>query len=175
MRPARAAQRQNGRVGADRCRTFGRIEEKAACLVPARPSMAQLEADAGGIELPEPGAQQRRGFHRLGKHPPARSHERFLTQRLAPRAQSIGRKGLDRRAKARLGGSIAPQKCCQLFAMGQIEPAAPRQEKLAADGGHALVDGHGRTATGGNFRRHQAGGAATDDGDVLRQSSDHRY
>ncbi len=175
VRPARAAQRQNGCIGADLCRTFRRIEQMAAFCIPAHPPVAQLEANAGRIEAPEPGAQQRRCFHRPRKHPPARTDERLLAQLLAPGAQGIRRKGVDGGAQMRRGCAVARKKSVEIFAVREIEPAAPCEQELAANRRHALVDGDGCAATGGNLGCHQAGRATTNDGDFFRQSVRHRY
>ena len=84
----------------------GRIEQKAPCLVPADPAMPQLEADARGIEPPQPGAQQRRGLHRPSETP-ARSSRRTCPGP-APRTRRAGRRGGNASIAARRCGAAAP-------------------------------------------------------------------
>ena len=56
---------------------------------------------------------------------------------------------------------------CQILAMGQIEPASPGHEHLAAEGGHPVVERDREARLCQSFGRHQTGGAAADDGDTI--------
>ena len=47
------------------------FEQQAAALAPADPAMPELELHTRGREPPQPRTQQRRRFHRFGKHPAA--------------------------------------------------------------------------------------------------------
>ena len=84
----------------DDARSVRRFKQQAALLVPAGPAVAQRELHAHRIEPPQPCAQQRRGLERFGKHPAAGADEGRLPQRLAPCAQRVRRKRLDRGARA---------------------------------------------------------------------------
>ena len=115
LRPAGAAEGQDGGVDLDRRCAGRRREHERPRVVPAGPSMSQLEGDTCRIEAPEPRAQQRRGLHRLGKHAPARADERLLSQRFAPRAHRGRRERLDRRPEQRLGGAVAGEEPLQVL------------------------------------------------------------
>ena len=139
-RPARAAERQHQRVGMDRHAAFRRLEQHAAALVPADPMVAQLKAHAGGIEPPQPGAQQRRGLERFREHAAARSDEGLLAEALAPGAHRGGRKRLDRGAQPRRRLAVAGEEALQVLAVGEIEAAAPGQQEFPPDRRHPVVD-----------------------------------
>lgn len=62
--------------------------------------------------------------------------------------------------------AIALEKLLQRFAVGEIEAAASREEKLATYRRHTLVDSNARTTRRQNFSRHQPRGTGTDDGDI---------
>jgi hypothetical protein len=66
----------------------------------------------------------------------------------------------------RLGGAIAGEQAQNVFAVGEIEPAAAGEQEFAADRRHPIMDGDARAALHEDFRRHQSGGAAANDGDV---------
>ena len=53
----------------------------------------------------------------------------------------------------------------QRLAVGQIEPAAPGHQQLAARRRHRVIDRHAGAALRQHLGRHQAGGTGTDDGD----------
>ena len=166
LRPAGAAERQDGGVGLGGHAAVRRRERERPRIVPAGPSMPQLEGDARRIEAPQPGAQQRRGLHGFRKHPAARADERFLPQRLAPGAQRRRRKRLDRRPQPSLGGAVAAEQPRQVLAVREVQPAAPRQQKLAPERRHPVVHRDARAAADEHLRRHQPGRTAADDGDV---------
>src|SRR6202171_530021 len=94
--------------------------------------MAQLKWHAHRIEPTEPRAQQRRCLEGFRKNAPAGADEGRLPQRLAPGTQGIRRECRDRSFKLRHRCAIAPEKFGQRLAVGQVEPATPRHQKLAA-------------------------------------------
>src|SRR6201982_296688 len=54
--------------------------------------------------------------------------------------------------------------------MGEIEPAAPGHQEFAAGRRHGVIHRHAAAALRQRFRRHQPGGAGTDDGGIHGQS-----
>ena len=166
-RPACAAERQHGRAGFDRALAVGRLKRQTAVVVPAGPAVAQRELHAHGIQPPQPRPQQRRGLERFRKHPAAGADEGRLPQRFAPFAQGIRRKCLDRGREMRHRFAVAREKCRQRFAVGQIEPAAPGHQELAAGGRHRVIDGDAGAALRQHLGRHQPGRTGADDGDVV--------
>src|SRR5258705_4909906 len=50
---------------------------------------------------------------------------------------------------------------------GQLGAARTRQQKLAADGWHRIVNGDSRSAAHEHVTRHQAGGPAPDNRDII--------
>ncbi len=165
-RPACSAQGKHGGIRMDRDAALRAVELEIAVGVPTVPVVTQLEGDAGRSEAPEPGTQQRRSLHRLREHPPARSDERGLAKSLAPGAQVRGRKSFDGRSKTWFGIAVASEQARELFAVRKIETAAAGEQELAPDRRHPIVDGHACPAAGDHLGRHQAGGTATDDGNV---------
>src|SRR5262249_54297311 len=134
----------------------------------------ELEYDSSRIETPQPGAQQWRRLHRLGKHPLARPDKGFLAKALAPRAQPCGRERFDRRPQAGRGISVAGDEALELLAVCQIEAATAPNRALAPDRRHPLVDGPPRAGAGQPLGGHQAGRAAADDGNVKAADTGHR-
>ena len=161
-RPARAAQRQQRGVRPDRPLALGCCKTQGAVRVPSGPIVTQGEAHAPRIQPTQPSPQQRRGLERLRKHPPARADKSRLPKSFAPRPQSLRRKRLDRRAQARLRGTIARQKYIQRLAMGEIEAATPGHQEFARDGWHAIIHRHPHAGTRDGFRRHQPGRTGAD-------------
>ena len=143
-----------------------RLESQRAVIGPAGPAMARLEHDAGGIEPPEPGTQQRRCFQAFRKHPPARSDECLLPQPFTPRAQLCGRKRLDRTAQMRRRGAVASKKRIKRLRMGEIEPAAPGEQEFASRRRHAVEHRDVGAALRHHLGGHQPGRSRPNDRDV---------
>ena len=161
-RPARTAERQHHGIGVNADTPLRRIKYRIALFVPADPMMTQLECDTGVAEPPQPRAQQRRGLERLGKHAAARSDEGVLAEPLAPGAHGGRRKRFDRGAQMRHRRAVAQQKRTEIFAVGEIEAAAPGQQEFSADRRHAVIDGDAHAALRQHLGRHQAGRPGTD-------------
>src|SRR5712691_6913980 len=128
--------------------------------------MARLERHTHGGKTAEPGPQQGRRLHGFRKHAAARSHEGRLAKLGAEGAQVVGGKRFDCGPDVRLGVSVAAQELVERFAVRQIETATTRQQKLAADGRHLVVDGDARAAAHKHVARHQAGRPASDNRDM---------
>src|SRR5258708_18258515 len=62
--------------------------------------------------------------------------------------------------------AITAEQALEVFAMGQVEAAAARQQELASNRWHAFIDDDGRAAAGQFLARHQSGRAAADHGNV---------
>ena len=129
--------------------------------------MAQCEADTGGIEPPQPSAQQRRGLERLREHAAARSDEGLLAEALTPGANRGWRKRLDRGTQARRGVAVAGEEALHVLAVGEIEAAAPGQQELAPDRWPSVIHRDARAMVRQHLGRHQPGRARADNGDVL--------
>ena len=127
-------------------------------LAPAEPAVAQGKAHAELIEPLQPGAQERRGLQRFRKDPPAGADKGFLSKLPGPGAQSLGGKGLDRGAQARRGRPIAREELIELLAMGEIQPAPPRQQEFPPDRGHPFVNRDIGAAARHDLGGHQARG-----------------
>ncbi len=87
------------------------------------------------------------------------------------RRSASGGKAVDRRRKLRHRPAVARKKCRQRLAVGQVESTPPRQQKLAADGWHGVIDRDTGTALRQHFGCHQAGGPGADDGDWISGKS----
>ena len=173
-RPARAAERQHGRVGGDDLVPVRRDEYQTSGRVPSAPAAARAEGDAGAGEARQPGAQQRRGFHRFRKNAAAGADERRLPERFAPGAHRLRRQRLDGRQQAVPRAAVARQEIGQLLAVGEVEAAAPGQQELPPERGHAVVDRDAGAAGGQHLGRHQSGGPAPDHGDAATRVVRHR-
>ena len=161
-RPARAAKRKHGRlrsVGDDVAVGPGESER---AVLPSDEAVTHCEGDALALQPAQPCAQQRRRFHRLGKHPATAADESLLSQRLAPGTHAPRRKHFDRGTQLFVRRAVAAQEVLQRFAVGEIEPAATGQQELASHRRHAVVDGDGYPGAGEPLGRHQAGGAPAD-------------
>jgi hypothetical protein len=128
--------------------------------------VTQPEFDTRAAEPPQPGAQQRRGLERLREHAAACADERRLAQAFAPGTHLGRRKRLDRRTQMRHGRAVAREEALELFAVRQVEPATAGQQELPAGRRHPVIDRDARAAAGQQLRRHQAGRAAADHGDL---------
>jgi hypothetical protein len=86
----------------------------------------------------------------------------------SPRPRPAGRpaRRLEHRLDLGPAAAVAPGEGLEGFRMGDVEPALAGQQELAAHRGHGVEDVHLHAARGQGLGRHQAGGAAADDGDV---------
>src|SRR5690606_20373659 len=85
LRPAGAAEREERRARTHRL--FGAVvarEGESAGPRPACPATPRAKVDALRGETRKPGAQQRRGFHGLGKDAPARADEGLGAEAIGP-------------------------------------------------------------------------------------------
>ncbi len=141
LRPACPPQRQQRRIGGYRHAFAIGKERQFADLVPAAPFVTKKKAHALALEPLQQRAQQRRGFHRLGEHPPRGADEGFGPQFVGPGTQGGRREGFEMGAQPRGGLEVAGKKRCEVFGMGDIEAAAPGHQKFAPRRRHALVHG----------------------------------
>ncbi len=165
-RPARAAQSQHHGVGADVALALRRGKAQGAVRVPAGPAVAHMHPHAGLAQALQPGPQQRRGLHALGKDAARAAGEGGNPQRLHPGPQRFRTEGVEQRRDLPLAGPVAGEEAFRRFGMGDVQPAAPGQQELAPHRGHGVEDLHRHTAAGQGLGRHQAGRAAADDGDA---------
>ena len=111
-----------------------------AIVVPTGPAVARLEHNARRVEPLEPGAQQRRRFQALRKHPPAGADKRLLPQALAPRraacrAETPRWHRADAAARHHsVRGSV------ERFAVREVEPAAAGEQEFPPGRRHAVVE-----------------------------------
>jgi hypothetical protein len=121
---------------------------------------------AGLAQALQPGAQQRRGLHVLGKHAARAADKGFHAQGFGPGAQLGGAEGGQQRLQLRGALAITADKNLRRLGMREIEPAYAGQQELAACRGHGVIHlhPHGRAGAGQGFGGHQAGGPAAYDG-----------
>ncbi len=164
-RPGRPAARQNGRI-----RGYGLpiVQPQSAVGAEAGPAPPRGDPHSGPGQPPEPRAQQRRGFHRAGKHPAAAADEGRLPEVFAPGDQAIGRKCRDCLRQCAASRVIAAEQPVQSLAMRQVQPATSGHQQLAPDRRHVIQHRHRRAAGGQRLGRHQPGRSAADHDDVHR-------
>ena len=168
-RPAGSAQGEHGDIAAGdddraRCRlepVVLRVDGAIGCGGPAEPAVADVHAHTLQLQTRQPGAQQRRGSQRGGEHAAAGPHVGGLTELGAPRTQLGGGECLHGIAHER-GRAVALDEPVERFAVGEVQPAAPGQQQLAAHRGHVLVDIDLQAGGRKHLRCHQPGGAAAD-------------
>jgi hypothetical protein len=146
-----------------RARTTSPLISSPPSGAPAGPFVRVFSCHAQPLQPRQPGPQQRRGLHRLGKHPAAGAHERRLPQPLGPGHQVLRREGLQHRPQGLRPPAIALDEPLEVLGMGEVQPAAPGHQELAPEGRHLLEHRH-RPLSG--LRRHQPGRPAADHGDV---------
>lgn len=135
--------------------------------------MLQAKLHALRVQPAQPGAQQRRGLHRNRKHPPAGADKGPLSEIIGPGAQLLRPERLDRRGQPRLRRAVARQKVRLSFAVGEIEAAAPGQQKLPRWRAHAVEHGDAQAAARKLLGRHQPSRAGADHGGVDVENVSH--
>ena len=165
LRPAAAAQGQHAGVGLQRLLAVDACQAQAAIGVPAQPAGAGVQDDALLAQALEPGAQQWRGLHVGGEHPPGAADEGVDAQSVDPGAQGVGVEVVEQGAD--LGGAcaVAGDERRLGLGVGDVHPADPGEQELAPQRGHGIEQLDARPAGGEDFGGHQAGRAAADDGD----------
>jgi len=133
LRPAAAAERQHHGIGAHVQLTLWICKVQRSIVGPALPAMAHMEAHPGFAQAVQPGAQQRRSLHILGKNPPRRTDEGLDPQPVDPFAQGVGRKGFEQRPDRIGTHAVARQEHSEWLGMGDVHAADAGQQELAAD------------------------------------------
>ena len=129
--------------------------------------MARLEPDAEAAQPIQPAQEEPRGAKSHGIDAPGGGGKGFDAQPGSPATKRGGIKVAQERRPDipwHFGAAIARCEAFGGFRTGQVEPAASRNEKLAAQRGFRVKNGHGRTARSGDFRRAQTRRASADDG-----------
>ena len=177
-RPARAAQRQHDCIVRARPRPLRRVEaERPATalrgLELSGPAVARMQHQPGRAQPVQPGAQQRRGLHALGKDLAGAADEGRDALRVHPGAQRLGAEAVEPRAD--LGGAlaVATAEGRLRLGMGDVEPALAGKQELAPDRGHGIEELDLRAGSEQDIGGHQAGGTAADDGDAERKWGRH--
>jgi len=62
--------------------------------------------------------------------------------------------------------AVAGEEAVEVFAMGEVQPAAAGQQEFSAGRRHAVIDGDTGASPGQHLGRHQAGGAGSDHGNL---------
>ena len=126
------------RIGAQMRPTGAAHGKDGGRSIEARPAAACHERHAQAIETVEPGAQQRRGFHLFGKHPARGAGKGLDPQPIGPGDERFRRKSADGGFEKRPRLAIALEKQIERFRMGEVQPAAPGQQKLARRCRHVI-------------------------------------
>ena len=134
--PARSRRRRRPRLPA------GASNTNRPSVVPAAPAAARAERDAGMPRAaPARRAAAARPSSTLGNTRPLEPTKVGLAERFAPGAHRFRRQRLDGRPQLVPRPAVARQEARQLLAVGQVEAAAPGQQELPPERGHAVVDG----------------------------------
>jgi hypothetical protein len=128
--------------------------------------MAHVETHAGRAQAMHPRAQQGRGLHVGGKHAPRGADEGFDAEPMDPFAQLIGAEGAQQRRDLRAALAEAAFKAGQRLGVREVQASAPREQELAPDRGHGVVEMHFHAPRAQHFSRHQPGRTAADHGDL---------
>ena len=128
--------------------------------------MAQVKHHPQILQTGPPGAQERRGFHRLGEDPAAGADKSLRIQPIGPAAQ------IGRAESVQIGFEPARPVAITLiegrpvFGVRQVKPAAAGHEQFPPQRRHAFEDVHAVPASREMLCGDQAGGAAADNGCV---------
>ena len=156
-RPARAAERQHGRVGRARVTTPGGVSNVSA------PSSSQPVQRWRGLNT-TPAASSRLSqarnsgdaFRLFGNTRPLDPTKVSWPSPSHHARSHVGRERLDRIAQARRRSAVAREERVERFAVREIEPAAAGQQELPPGRRHAVVDRDPRAAAAQAPRRPSA-------------------
>ncbi len=165
-RPAAAAKREDGRIGAHDMLAVVLCEAQFACVIPAEPALVHVEIHAARAQPPHPAAQQRRGFEIAREHAAGRSDERLHTESARPFTQGVGVEFAQPRAHLVLALVIMRHETLEGIGMRKIEAAFSGDQKFAPDRAHAFVHVHRHARGACRLRGHQPRRAAADDEDA---------
>ena len=130
--------------------------------------MAHVEKNGGArswvAQAMQPGTQQWRGFHPVGKDAARRANEGVKTQFADPGTQTCRAKRLQQRAN--LGRTLAETRQEQRLRlrMREVQPTPPSQQELASDRGHRVVQMHRHAGSTEHLGCHQSSRTATNHG-----------
>ena len=167
-RPAAPAKRQQHGVGLCLHRTLRRVEAQchARCTIrrigmPAVPAMAhvKLHGHARGrvAQALQPGAQQGCCFHVRGKDPARSADKSIDAERLGPVTQLRGIEILQQVCNLLAPRAVARDKNIGRLRVREVEPTLAREQKLAPDRGHGVIDVHLDPGATEHLGRHQTG------------------
>ena len=135
--------------------------------------MLDVESHTAFAQATHPAAQQGGGLEISGKHAAGTADNRFHALTASPGTQCIGIEGRKPASDLLLLGSVAGNKGRKRLRVSQIEPPFSGNQEFATNRALAFVDIHGDAGGDGDFGRHQAGRATTDNGQVLAGSISH--
>ena len=171
--PARAAQRQDSRIGFHQALPLKMRKLQAAIFIPSQPAMPRMKSHALAAKPRQPSAQQRRSLHVFRKHALRTAHKGFNPQPVNPiaqslraqrlRAQSLRAQSLQPRPHLRRAIAVARDKALKFFCMRDVQPADAGQQQLAAHRWHRVIHIHLKATLSQHLRRHQARRACSND------------
>ena len=129
----------------------------------ADPAMTRCDRHALGGEAAQPGAEQRRRLERVREDAAGAADDGGLAEVGAPGAQGVGVEARQRGGEPGRCGAVAGDEAVERFGMGDVEAAAPGEQELAADRGHAVEHRHRPPRRRESLGRHQPGRAAAND------------
>ena len=170
--PAATAQRQHDAMGFDLAFAVGRSETQSVVVVrqafKAGQTMPNMKAHRLLAQPVQPRAQQGRGLHFLGENPARAADKTLDAQSAHPFAQCFRAERFEHRRKRLAASAVAGEEGVEWFRVRDVHAALAGHQELAPDGRHCVeqLDACSRGARD-DFRRHQSGRAAANDGDVL--------
>ena len=144
-------------------------ELEPARLVPHEPAEPRREQQRDRRRVALERAQQRRGLHVGREHTARGADEGFYAQLRRPAPHRVGIEPRQAFAQVRAVRAEALEERRVRFRMREVQAAAPRQQELAPDRGHRVVQIDGDAFLGQRLGRHEAGRAAADDGGAWRR------
>ena len=129
--------------------------------------MVHFEAHAEIAQPLDPAAQERGSFERLRIDPAAGGLEGFHAQVRRPSAQRGGIEAGNKIFPSRSAARVAGDKALAGFAVGEVQPALPGDEKFPAYRGFSIIQRYLEACLGRHFSRAQPGRATADDGELM--------
>ena len=162
LRPAGAAEREDGGIGPHLQRAVGRVEAQCAVVGPAGPALLDMQRHALRAQPPHPAAQQRCGLAVERKHASRAADVGIDAQATRPVAQCVGIEALEPAADGRGAFAVAAGEQRPRIGMGEVEPALARDQELASHRALGLEQVHREPGGPQAFGGHQAGRPAAD-------------
>ena len=116
----------------------------------------------------QPGAQQRGGFHPLGKHPSRRADKGFNPQIMHPGTQCLRRKTVKQRLKLRTTFAVAGTEGLVVLAMGDVQATDTGAQEFPSGRRHDVVYRHPPAGKRECLGSHQPRRAGANDGNFLK-------